>query len=106
MEAIRAARLKESANEKNMRNREYVDKLSAKLIRYYSDPDKKGRLAKGLCKSCSYIFTDKIGGQAFTHKNCDACDVEMIFPNTCTNSFCLECAIELKYCRHCGQKMD
>lgn len=88
------------------RNKNHIAKLSAKLIAYYSDIEKKARAAKGLCKYCFYVATDRIGGSAITHKECANCGKDMTFGNTCTDYLCPECAIETKHCKHCLQKMD
>jgi len=88
-------------------NKEYIDKTSAKLILYYSDPDKKIRIKeKHLCKFCYYANTSRIGGSAMTTVICANCDKELTFENTCVDILCDKCAEELKVCKHCGQKMD
>lgn len=90
-----------------VRNKGYVDSISAKLIAYYSDTDKKKRINEAhLCKSCYYIETSRIGGSAITTVICANCDEHMTFANTCTDILCNGCAEELKICKHCGQKMD
>lgn len=103
---LKQARLKENARNRKYYNKEHIDKLTAGLINYYSDPQKKARLAYGLCKYCFYVHNDRIGGAAITYHKCDNCGKEMNFGNTCTDNFCLECAIELKHCKHCGAKQD
>ena len=89
------------------RNKQHIEKTSARLIQYYSDPDKKQRIKENhLCKYCNYFHTDRIGGSAMTTVICANCDEEMSFSNTCTDLLCDKCAEELKLCKHCGQKMD
>jgi len=89
------------------RNKGYIDSITAKLIKYYSDPDKKKRIKEEhLCKSCYYVETSRIGGSAITTVICANCNTEMTFGNTCVDILCDKCAEELKVCKHCGQKMD
>lgn len=87
-------------------NKEFINKVTSKLIRYYSDPDKKERKADGLCKCCYYYMYDRVGGCAITIKNCECCGEEMSFGSTTTDKYCLKCAKENGYCKQCGQKMD
>lgn len=89
------------------RHKNHVDNMSAGLIAYYSDPDKKNRTkVKGLCKYCHYVGTGRIGGAAMTRQKCATCDKDELYSSTCTDVLCLDCALVLKYCKHCGQKMD
>jgi hypothetical protein len=92
----------------NFRNKEYIEKTAARLIRYYADERKSERKTKKLCRSCFYVDTGRIGGSAITTVICSAegCDKEMTFGNTCTDIFCDECAEKQKLCKHCGAKMD
>lgn len=88
-------------------HKEYIDKITAKLISYYSDPNKKWRKEHNhLCKYCNYVNTDRIGGAMLTTVTCGNCGQEMTVANTCTDLLCDECAKELNCCKHCGQKMD
>lgn len=88
-------------------NKELIDKNTAKLIEYYSDPRKAHRTKEAhLCKCCYYYDTARIGGNAITTVGCGNCGKEISFANTCTDLLCDECAAELKACKHCGQKMD
>ena len=89
------------------RNKEHIEKTTAKLIEYYSDPRKAHRVKEAhLCKYCYYFYTDRIGGCAITVVGCGNCGEEIVFGNTCTDVLCDKCAAELKACKHCGQKMD
>ena len=87
-------------------NKEYIDKITVAVIRYHEDGDRKARLQRGLCKSCFYVRTSRVGGTAMTNRVCDMCGIVMNFSNTCTDCFCLECAVKHKYCKHCGQKQN
>lgn len=88
-------------------NKKYIEETSAKLIKYYSDPDKKTRTKeKHLCRFCCYVNTSRIGGAAITTVICANCDEEMIFGSTCVDILCDECAGKLNTCKRCGQKMD
>ena len=97
---------KEYARNQKFNNKERIDRLTVGLLNYYSDPNKKGRLAKGLCRCCAYVDTSRIGGAAITMRRCDNCGEEMSFANTCTDMLCQKCAVELKHCAHCGQKLN
>jgi hypothetical protein len=97
---------KENGKQQKHINKMYVTDLTARLLSYYSDPNKKGRQESGLCKCCAYVNTGRIGGTAITHHNCDNCGVEMHFGNTCTDKLCRKCAVEIQHCKHCGQKLD
>ena len=97
---------KEAAKMRRHDNKERVSDLTARLLSYYSDPNKKGRVLKGLCKYCSYINTARIGGSAITFRACANCGDEMSFGNTCVDILCAKCAVEIGHCAHCGQKLD
>lgn len=97
---------KEYAKNQKTRNKEYIEKLTAKLLRYYSDDNREGRRARGLCKCCAYVRTDKIGGAAITKCNCENCGCEMVFGSTCIDKLCNDCAVEIGHCKDCGQKLD
>ena len=89
------------------RNKNIIEEVSAKLIGYYSDPEKKKRLNEDvLCKFCYYYGTGRIGGQVFTTVPCAECEEDMTFPSTCTDVLCKECAKEIGNCKRCGQKLD
>jgi len=89
------------------RNKQYIEKISAKLIQYYSDSNKKVRIKeKHLCRYCYYVNTSRIGGAMITTVICANCDKELTFPSTSVDILCDECAEKLKVCKRCGQKMD
>jgi len=90
----------------NARHKGHIESTSARLIAYYSDPEKKQRKANGLCRYCYYFDTARIGGAAMTTTNCRGCDKDLHFGNTCTDDLCLECSVKLKLCKHCGGKPD
>lgn len=100
------ANFAERARNTKYLNKEHISKMTAGLIGYYADPEKRIRLNDGLCKYCYYVQTSRIGGCAITHRNCDNCGDEMVFGNTCTDVLCKKCAVEIGYCKHCGQKLD
>lgn len=95
-------------DEENERHwhKEEIEKVTAGLIGYYSDNNKKARKSAHLCKYCFYYHTSRIGGAAMTTRACANCGEEMMFGSTCTDVFCNKCAEELKMCKHCGQKME
>jgi len=96
----------ENAKQRRHRNKERVNEIVAGLLGYYADPNKKARLAAALCKYCFYVHTSRIGGAAITTRKCDSCDGEMMFGSTCTDPLCLKCALELRHCKHCCQKLE
>lgn len=96
----------ETAKQEKYVNRNYINSLTIKLLNYYSDPDKKQRLSAGLCKCCYYVNNTRIGGSAITHNECENCGKDMSFGNTCVDALCQKCAVELKHCKHCRQKLD
>lgn len=87
-------------------NKKIIEKQTEKLLKYYSDQDKKERKKEGLCKFCYYYNYDRIGGCAITIKKCENCGTEMSFGSTATDMYCLDCAINNGFCKQCGQKMD
>ena len=89
------------------RNKEHINKTTAGLIEYYSDPRKAHRTKEShLCRYCYYFATARIGGCAMTTVGCGNCGKEMTFASTFVDRLCDECVAELKACKHCGQKMD
>lgn len=90
-----------------VRNRNYVEDMSKKLIEYYADKDKKIRINEEyLCRYCNYIHTIRIGGSAITTVICAYCDEHMTFSSTATDILCVSCADKFKLCKRCGQKID
>lgn len=90
----------------NARRKGHIESVSAKLLAYYTDLNKKQRKAKGFCRYCHYFNKERIGGSACTTVNCRGCDKDIHFGNTCTDELCLECSIEMKLCKHCAAKID
>lgn len=88
-------------------NKKRIQELTADLIKFYSDPDKKIRTQQKVeCKYCYYVYHYRIGGAAMTNVLCRICEKEMLFPSTCIDVLCKECAVEHKLCSHCGAKLD
>lgn len=83
-----------------------VEKLTKKLLGYYSDNNKGIREQFSVCKYCHYIDTERISGSAIWTVPCKECGKSMTFPSTCTDMLCQECADRLKLCKHCGGKLD
>lgn len=54
-----------------------MNELTAKLLNFYSNPNKKPRLSAGLCKCCAYVNTSRIGGAALTSRKYDSCSKEL-----------------------------
>lgn len=65
-----------------------------------TDPDKKDRLGRNLCKKCYY--TPSLAGQAFTEYRCGLCKSTQLHHNTDTPALCLQCAALYKLCVHCS----
>lgn len=88
------------------KNNNRVDELSASLLAYYRDDDKKFRRMIALCRYHYYIDTSRIGGAAITTTNCQYCNEEVVFGNTCAGVYCEKCAKQLNVCRHCGARLE
>lgn len=89
----------------NMNNR-FADDLIKKVEKFKEDADKEKRLEQNLCSYCYYMASDRIGGAAFTNRDCGICDKEMVFSSTCTDDLCGECASENDLCCRCGGEIS
>lgn len=87
-------------------NNKRVEKMKKKISLFELDEDAVSRKKNCECKYCTYINSDRIAGQAFTHAICKTCGKEMIFPSTDTDLYCVECAKKMNICKHCGSEMD
>jgi hypothetical protein len=87
-------------------NAKSIQHLRQKIADFDSDYKIYERKSKQLCKHCFYVNTGRFAGQAFTNRNCGACEKTMTFSTTDTDKFCQECAKELSICKHCGAMMD
>lgn len=87
-------------------NKRVIKDSTRDLLAYYSDPKRKDRKSKGECKFCFYYASARIGGSAITKYNCKNCNKEQTYGNTCVDKYCIDCAKQLKICKHCGAKMD
>lgn len=84
------------------RAKHIAEETVAKALRFLADPDKKKRLAEGLCATCCYLLSVRIGGAAMTCKPCGICGEEMTFGSTATDDLCKPCALKHELCRQCG----
>lgn len=69
-----------------------------------TDPNKDERLRTQQCRRCFY--TTAFGGAAITTSKCDNCGKEMTFGSTNVDVFCMDCAIKLNSCIHCGNDVN
>jgi len=78
--------------------------LNARLL--CEDPDKDARIDNQICKCCHYIMAGGVSMQAFTNRDCEECEVEMMFPTSDTHKYCLSCAKKEKLCKRCGADIN
>lgn len=84
---------------------DFIRRSEQKLERNLrTDPNKDERLHAQQCRKCFY--TTSFGGAAITVSKCDNCGKEMTFGSTNVDVFCMDCAIKLNACRHCGNDVN
>ena len=88
------------------KGKRYVDKALLGAKKLSTDEDRMERLEKCLCLSCFYLFKERIGGAAITHRECASCDKEMQFSSTATDLLCLSCATNNSLCSRCGADIE
>jgi endogenous inhibitor of DNA gyrase (YacG/DUF329 family) len=74
--------------------------------KFSTDEDRTERISKSLCLCCFYIFKERMGGAAITHRECASCDTEMTFSSTATDLLCLPCATTNCLCARCGADIE
>lgn len=74
----------------------------ARSMSWLADRDKKTRLERLVCRTCFYINSGGMAGQAFTRWKCAACEKETMHPNTATPKLCDPCAKTLELCARCA----
>ena len=89
------------ATEEAKRKRNTILQRAAVL---QEDPSKSLRLLRQECVCCYYDA--RVGGSALTKSSCIGCERNMVFPSTCTDRLCEDCAREYNLCRHCGSDME
>jgi hypothetical protein len=70
-----------------------------------ADERRTRRVAEMECIFCFY-GGPRIAGQAFTHRLCGICKIEMQFASTDTDVVCGDCAKIHDLCRHCGSDRE
>lgn len=88
------------------KNNNRVDELSAALLAYYRDDDKKFRRMIALCRYHYYIENARIGDSEMAATNCQYCNREIEFSNFGADMYCESCAKQLNVCRHCGARLE
>lgn len=83
-----------------------LQRLREKFFKYSNDPNIKERREEQICKSCFYMDSDVIRGEAFTTNACESCGAGLTFATTDIDCFCKECAVTNHICKHCGATMD
>ena len=91
---------------KRQMHNSFVNGMRLKLENYDVDSFIEERKVDCKCKYCTYIDTDKLVQDAFTKIKCRLCGEELIFANSDTDYYCLECAQKNNICKHCGAEMD
>ena len=69
-----------------------------------NDTDKAKRLERNWCKACHY--SSHLGGCAMTTRPCMNCEKDVGYGSTNTDVLCLDCAKQLKLCKHCGGDLE
>ncbi len=69
---------------------------------YNTDRDSHRRHKVQLCRTCHYLRSGMIAGQAFTDYTCRVCDNVFGYHNTNTPKICTTCANKLNLCVKCG----
>jgi hypothetical protein len=87
-------------------NRQHLREWIAAAERAFADLDRKAREEAQACRWCWYGRSTRIGGQAFTSRKCDACDVEQTFSSTSTDPLCTPCGVKLGLCVRCCADID
>jgi hypothetical protein len=78
-----------------------------KVAKDFSDDlSKKERLEAQECRTCFYIASLRIAGQAFTNWECGICHQKATWPNTHFPKICRACALEYGLCVSCGSDVE
>jgi hypothetical protein len=97
---------KEAIKYNTQRSKEKAEYYIHKVSLYTIDKDKEQRVKGCECRTCYYIYGDRISGQAFTTYECGICHKEDRWSNTNHPEICLNCAKENELCCYCGAKLD
>lgn len=84
---------------------EQKGRIETNLRKYEKDPEKSRRLAICTCKTCYYLKSGQIAGEAFTKYTCGNCGNEEHHPNTAVPKYCRTCAEIHACCVRCGSKV-
>lgn len=68
------------------------------------DPDRAERRKVSQCVNCYY--GSRIGGQAFTNRDCMSCGAEQTYSSTATDVLCMPCAHKHQLCKRCGGDVE
>lgn len=82
----------------SVRARDWLFKAHA----YEVDESREQRLKAVLCRTCYYLYDDRIGGQAMTTWYCGVCAKEQLAGSTAHDRVCGECAQAHQLCKQCG----
>lgn len=93
------------AQGKKERNDRIVVSLRKRLDEYTNDSKEERRMIQHECKYCYYL-NNRIGGSAMTNSACRCCNTQVLYSSTCVGAFCMNCAVKLNVCTHCGSEMD
>ena len=93
-----------SIERQNGNQRAYIDHIVARYNQLTLDLDRKERMAAQQCVVC--WKAGRIGGAAFTTRQCGLCDTTLHSGSTNIDVLCPECARRAKLCRHCGADLE
>jgi len=82
--------------------KDWGEETVVKALQWATDPQKKERLGKSLCRTCFYLHNRRIGGAAMTSQPCGVCAVSVTYCSTATDDLCLDCALKHELCKQCG----
>lgn len=76
--------------------------------RAFADLDKTERIERHECRWCFYraMSGGRVGGQAFTARDCDSCGQSVTYSSTNTDRVCRPCAERLGICVSCVADID
>lgn len=73
-----------------------------RIARLEADESVEKREQQGLCRTCFYLRTPRLGSAAITQQPCGLCEDLQTYSSTATDILCLPCALEHALCKQCG----
>lgn len=84
---------------------EHQERIKIDLKKYEEDSEKSERLAICTCKTCYYLKSGQIAGDAISKYTCRNCGNEEHHPNTAVPRYCQTCAENNACCVRCGSNI-